>query len=381
MNKKSTGSSDVQTKFIGGVYDDGLPWGAVLAQASSRKSKWNFNAHMAVDGPKNVPSLIKEYTKITKNSKVSLAWNGGYILNPELVGKLGLPEEYIGSPLGLLILNEQVKCPPLFNKPAFIIYKDGTIAIERVTCKNGFVLKKGKKQIVFDDKGYNVQQEGSPSFFDLMYEGNTVVGGNVIVRLAGNRVKEIIKSSESETIEIIPVGLTLSIPDQFFSDEIFQVGASVNLHLNNNGLNWKDISYAIEAGPMLLDNGKNVIDMEQEGWKTENSIKTQAARLDFIDMRGPKIAAGINKEGDLIVLAVNGRIRESVGATHSDMANILKDLGMQKAMGFDPGGSSTLYANGEVVNISPYNKQYQEDIYSLPPEPRFVSNIILGWAE
>ena len=275
-----------------------------------------------------------------------------------------------------------MKCPPLFNKPAFIIHKDGTIDIRRVSCENGFIINKGELQIVFDAKGYNVQLETSPSFFDLIYKENAIVGGgNVIVRLAGNQVKEIIKTDNNEYIEIIPVGLTLSIPAQLFSDEIFKVGEDVDMHLNNNGFKWDDISYAIEAGPMLLDKGKNVIDMEQEGWKTENSIKTQAARLDFIDMRGPKIAAGISKEGDLIVLAVNGRIRESVGATHSDMANILKDLGMQKAMGFDPGGSSTLYANGEVVNISPYNKQYEEDIYALPPEPRFVSNIIIGWPE
>ena len=61
------------------------------------------------------------------------------------------------------------------------------------------------------------------------------------------------------------------------------------------------------------------------------------------------------------------------------MAGILKAQGMKKAMGFDPGGSSTLYVNGEIMNISPYNKRYEENIFSLPPEPRFVSNIILGW--
>ncbi len=53
---------------------------------------------------------------------------------------------------------------------------------------------------------------------------------------------------------------------------------------------------------------------------------------------------------------------------------------MKKAMGFDPGGSSTLCVNGEIMNISPYNKGYEEDIFALPPEPRFISNIVLGWA-
>ena len=121
--------------------------------------------------------------------------------------------------------------------------------------------------------------------------------------------------------------------------------------------------------------------MEREGWKKQNSIRTQAARLDFTDMRGPKIAAGIDAEGRLSVLTINGRIRESVGATHFDMAEILKQQGMVKAMGFDPGGSSTLVVDGNVLNISPYNSRYEENIYSMPPEPRAVANAVLGYLE
>ncbi len=35
--------------------------------------------------------------------------------------------------------------------------------------------------------------------------------------------------------------------------------------------------------------------------------------------------------------------------------------------------------NGEIMNISTNNKNYKEDIYSLPPEPRFVANAVMGW--
>ena len=343
----------------------------------------NFNAYLAKEIPKNVPSLLKEYAKESNNTNaINLAWNGGYILNAELVGKLALPESYIGSPLGLLILDGKVKCTPLFYKPAFIIYKDGTIDISRVTCKNGFTVKKGRHHLTFEAEGYNVPLYQKPSYYDLSFEEGSIVGnGNVIVRLAGTTVKEIIKTDKSRSVKIIPVGVTLSIPKEMFSDELFKLGKSVALTLaeTTDGIKWENISYAIEAGPMLLKNGKSVIDMDSEGWKTKNSINTQAARLDFTDMRGPKIAVGIDQDGGLKVLAVNGRIRESVGATHIDMANILRDQGMKKAMGFDPGGSSTLYVNGEIMNISPYNKRYEKDIYSLPPEPRFVSNIVLGW--
>jgi exopolysaccharide biosynthesis protein len=165
---------------------------------------------------------------------------------------------------------------------------------------------------------------------------------------------------------------------------MFKEGKKMDIELfepNKNKFRWSEISYAVEAGPMLIDKGKNAVDMVSEGWKTNNSIRTQAARLDFTDMRGPKIAVGITKSGKLMVLMVNGRIRESVGATHFDMADILKNFGMDKAMGFDPGGSSTLVVDGNVMNISPYNKKYEEDIYSLPPEPRFVANAVVGWIE
>jgi exopolysaccharide biosynthesis protein len=119
--------------------------------------------------------------------------------------------------------------------------------------------------------------------------------------------------------------------------------------------------------------------MKTEGWGKKFSIQTQAARLDYEDMRGPKIAVGIDFQDNLYVLAINGRIRESVGATHQDMANILVSHGIREAMGFDPGGSSTLVVNGKTVNISPYNKNYENNVFALPPQPRAVSNVVLGY--
>ncbi len=389
LNSKLKGAKNneiVRSSFAGGVYEDGLPWGGVLAEIDTKQHKWNFAAHNANNKPKNVPGLINEYKKKSKNpNKIELAWNGGYILNPELVGKLGLPETYIGSPLGLLIMNNKVFCPPLFNKPAFIIYKNGDVDIRKVNCKSGFILKGIEEDLKFKERNYNKHSDTEPCYYDLSYSNETIKGnGNVIVRVAGNTVKQIIKTKAGEEIAIIPVGITLSIPEKIFSNVDFELGAIIDIQLlepKENLYNWNEISYAIEAGPMLIDQGKQILNMEEEGWKTSNSIKTQAARLDFTDMRGPKIAVGITKTGKLMVLMVNGRIRESVGATHFDMADILLKYGMDKAMGFDPGGSSTLVVDGKIMNISPYNKNYEKDIYSLPPEPRFVANAIMGWVE
>ena len=385
MGKNKT-VEKVKSLFAGGVYQDGFPWNGVLAEIDTKEHNWKFAAHIANKEPKNVPGLVKEYKKKNNNSnKIELAWNGGYILNPELVGKLGLPETYIGSPLGLLIMKNKVFCPPLFNKPAFMIYKNGDVDIRKVNSKAGFTVMGKQNNLVFPAANYNKHSSSAPCYYDLSYSDETIQGnGNVIVRVAGNTVKQIIKTKTKETVAVIPVGITLSIPLKMFSSTLFEEDKPIDIRLmepEKNPYHWDDILYAIEAGPMLIDQGKQILDMEEEGWKTKNSIKTQAARLDFTDMRGPKIAVGITNKGKLMVLMVNGRIRESVGATHFDMADILLKYGMDKAMGFDPGGSSTLVVDGQVMNISPYNKNYEKDIYALPPEPRFVANTIMGWIE
>jgi hypothetical protein len=208
-----------------------------------------------------------------------------------------------------------------------------------------------------------------------LYPEKTIKGdGRTIVRLSGRTIKEIIHTQKGEDVKIIPVGITISFQHGNVPKDLrLEMELEIILPI------LKNIQHAIEAGPLLLEGGVTCIDMEAEGWKTQNSISTQAARLDYLDMRGPKIAVGMNDLGELMVLTVNGRIRESVGATHQDMADILARHGMTNAMGFDPGGSSTLIVDGKTLNISPYNHNYEYNIYSLPPESRAVSNAVIGY--
>ncbi|NOY38583.1 MAG: hypothetical protein GXO83_13535 [Chlorobi bacterium] len=367
---------NVEYKFISGRYIDGNPWNGVIARTNKppKNKRWEYKTLHSNIGTKKVTDFIDEYEK-TNPDKVQIAWNGGYILNPELVGKLGLPESYIGSPLGMLVNNYKVISPPLFNKPALVVHHDGTPEIKRVNIDKGFKLLNGEKEILFTAENHNkIKKNNQPAYYDLRYDKEHIVGnGRIIVRLAGNTVKEVIHTKENEKIKIIPVGVTLSFPENTFPGYI-KKGTKLEFHLNE----YDDILHAVEAGPMLICKGEICIDMKAEGWESTNSIRTQAARLDFTDMRGPKIAVGIDREGNLLVLAINGRIRESVGATHFDMAEILLKQGALSAMGFDPGGSSTLVVNKKVLNISPYNHRYEENIYSLPPEPRAVANAVIG---
>jgi len=365
----------VSYSYLSGTHPDGLPYHGVIAALNYEKAAWDFVAVSAEGRPRPVLQFVKDFNKHRRYS-AKIAWNGGYILNSELVGKLGLSDSYVGSPLGLLISEGSMISPPLFHKPAMLVYKDGSIRIKRVNGSMGFSVIWRNKTITLPKEAYNRSgsQDGS-AYYDLLYGQQEIEGnGRTVVRISGHVVKEIVKTRPGERIALIPTGITLALDPKELPP-----GAKAGDVLDISMDEFKEVKHAVEAGPLLLERGKLSIDMDTEGWKTLNSIHTQAARLDYTDMRGPKIAVGINARKELAVLTINGRIRESVGATHQEMAEILQQHGMETAMGFDPGGSSTLVVEDKTLNISPYNSEYDKNIYALPPEPRAVYNALIGY--
>ena len=365
----------VKAEALNGVYQDGCPWSGVIASVPRSRRPLQYAILSSDRGNQTVPEFVRRFNR-SRGRRAQIAWNGGYILNPELVGKLGLPERYIGSPLGLIISHGRLLSPPLFNKPAFLVGEDGALSIRRVSCELGLTLRAGRTTVELSPEARNLAHPGTgPCFYDLFHDSPTLPGdGRSIVRLVGNRIIAIVEPKSGENPPVLPVGLVVSFPAGAVPRD-WGVGRALAIKI----VGLEDIANAAEAGPLLLDEGQIAIDMQREGWKTRTSIQTQAARIDYLDMRGPKIAIGLDDQGTLVVLAVNGRIRESVGATHVEMAETLLERGMQSAMGFDPGGSATLVVGEETLNISPYNHDYERNVYSLPPEPRSVANAVVGY--
>jgi hypothetical protein len=176
-----------------------------------------------------------------------------------------------------------------------------------------------------------------------------------------------------------PFGVTISFPKARFNREfarLYQVGERVDIRLKL-GPEWKDVRQALEAGPLLVQNGKIAVDMKVGGWLTLSSKKTQASRLDRADLRGPEIGVGLTQQGELLAIAVNGRTRDSFGVNFFELAKILLDAGAYEAMAFDPGKSATLWIDGKVRNIPPYNADYNRKIYYAAPQPRGIGNAVV----
>jgi exopolysaccharide biosynthesis protein len=115
--------------------------------------------------------------------------------------------------------------------------------------------------------------------------------------------------------------------------------------LIDNFSKWK-MKTAVGGGPVLLQNGEIKISNNEE-----RKFMGKA-----IDDKHPRTAIGYTKDNKLIILVVQGRFPNiAEGASLTQEAQILKDLGCVEALNLDGGGSSCLLVNGKET-IKPSDK-------------------------
>jgi exopolysaccharide biosynthesis protein len=113
----------------------------------------------------------------------------------------------------------------------------------------------------------------------------------------------------------------------------------------SNFRKWK-MKTAVGGGPVLLQNSEIKI--------TNNEERKFMGKA--INDKHPRTAMGYTKDNKLIILVVQGRFPNiAEGASLTQEAQILKDLGCIEALNLDGGGSSCLLVNGKET-IKPSDK-------------------------
>ncbi len=126
-------------------------------------------------------------------------------------------------------------------------------------------------------------------------------------------------------------------------------GTKVSYHVgytsqNGTKLDWSDVRTAVGAGPLLLKDGKNIVDPAKEGF-------TDSAGFDLAVARS---AVGVTSNGDILLVA-------GVKCTLNQLANVMSQLGAVHAICMDSGSSSGLYVPG----------------HNLPTPGKEISNILI----
>jgi exopolysaccharide biosynthesis protein len=95
----------------------------------------------------------------------------------------------------------------------------------------------------------------------------------------------------------------------------------------------------------------------------------------FNRLRHPRSAVGVRKNGEIILLTVDGRNENSAGMSLFELTKVMRWLGCVDAINLDGGGSTTLWVNkfgaNGVVNFPSDNKKWDHE------GERKVANVIL----
>ena len=103
---------------------------------------------------------------------------------------------------------------------------------------------------------------------------------------------------------------------------------------------WNDVKEAIGGGPWLVKKGRLFVDGEAEKFDL----------LNFIEARHPRTAVGVTSKQELLLVAVDGRVPWSQGASLPEMAEIMLRLNAVDAMNLDGGGSTSLLLKDQYLN-------------------------------
>lgn len=138
----------------------------------------------------------------------------------------------------------------------------------------------------------------------------------------------------------IPVGMTvvdgkiyyategMSYPFVGFdSDYILHTGKMTPAQAREN-----DIQFGCSFGPVLVSNG-------------------EPSSFDILSSGvNPRTAIGQRADGAVLLLVIDGRQARSIGATYSDLADIMLEYGAVNACNLDGGSSCGMWFNGEYIN-------------------------------
>jgi hypothetical protein len=241
-----------------------------------------------------------------------------------------------GEPLGLLMVDGELVSAPVFHRSALALGgRKARIGATALGVR--LALPTGE---TYDMDGLN-QPRGLNRL--VLYTsrfgsrtGTTPGGREWVVDPRGTVVAE----GDADT-PIPPGGKVLSAHGQAadWLSRRLTPGARVGLTLPLADM-WPDARHVVGGGPALLDGGAVRITADREQFRPDVALG-----------RAPRTAVGIEPDGRLLLVAVDGRQpRHSVGVTLEGLAQLLRSLGASDALNLDGGGSTAMTIGDALVN-------------------------------
>ncbi len=297
-----------------------------------------IHARDMVNGTETTSSIAKRYNAIA-------AINAGFFRSDRSI--------YAGNPAGILMIDRNLLSMSYNGRVAvgLVNSKDKT-DIEFGHVETEIFLRVGKKKIPLS--GINRERKSNEIILFTNHFGRTtltdpngwefVFEGTKRTPLIG-RLIAIFKNKGSS---IIPTfGFVISASGDkarelaSFLKKGLKASWSFRLNVKESEVEpffarAEDITNGV---PQLIRKGNIEITWQQE-----------KANPSFVETRHPRTAIAKLRDGQILIITVDGRSEESGGLALTDLAKILLDFGATDAINLDGGGSTTMVLKGEVIN-------------------------------
>ena len=263
--------------------------------------------------------------------------------------------DQVGTPFGLCIKDGVIESPPVFNREALLIEKEGA----------SYISEKDIHELIvgINDKTY-ISGKNAEFYTRPKYK-KTPDDHRVKVVIVG---RQVVAVKRSGSVPVPASGFVLSIKGGKIA-----AGDEVSYH----GL--KDVQFGIQVGNSII----------RKGVKTERFIsqfynikKLQPVPyppslypMDFKGARAARMAIGADTDGRPVLFWAEGKGKlryvageDSTGASLSEMAEIAADLGLRNAVNLDGGGSAQILVEGaRALHISDRKLEDNSDAERLVP--------------
>jgi hypothetical protein len=275
---------------------------------------------LRVVGESGIPRTLSELA-----SGGYAAINGGYF-DPDTF-----------TTIGLLTVDRGLLSAPSRNRAALATGPDG-VAIARVQANAELVVAGRSLHAAQLGEGWRLAtgsgaQVGTPRDGVL-----TLALGSVV----GNRIGPVIVPEGGSALIYDPALRALAAVEP---------GARAELRLSYRPRAFSGASYALEAGPLLVADGRPAFEPELEGFARGQRI------LDEITQQA---AVGVRSDGTLLFVVAEAMTAEG-------LVPLLLALGAERAMRLDSGSSAGLLIDGELVN-RPFERRLVTALVWVPSD-------------
>lgn len=245
-------------------------------------------------------------------------------------------------PLGAIRQNGKWLSGPILNRGAIAWDNHGNIKVGRLSLQETLTTATGQRfTISYLNSSY--VQKGLARYTPAWGNSYTPLTDNeVITVVQGDRVtfQQFGGKAGQNAFPIPTDGYLLTSRGDTVSPNNFSVGTPVNLNTTTLPAEFNQYPNILGAGPLIIANGQIVMDAASE--KFNDGFQKQNAS---------RSAIAVDQTGKILLIAVHNRVGGK-GATLSEMAALLKQLGAKEALNLDGGSSTALSLGGQLIDRS-----------------------------